>query len=362
MLALEPDQQAFLILSTVRSFSQSSSLEICSDNVPKTGKVLGLDQAHSSALINWIVDEATNLWHRMIDPADQIPLGHDGYLKLWALGNPVLDYDYVLLDEAQDTNPVVLEVVQNQTRQIVFVGDRHQQIYAWRGAVNAMEQITTEYEAKLTQSFRFGQAIADAATNILRKLGETDPVRGNPKVQSEILSSSHTDAVLTRTNASVIAETLNLVTEGRLPHIVGGTTELKALVRDVFELKKGIPGSHPDFFGFSTWKDVVEFSEKEEGADLRPFVTLVEQNGPGRLWAAICASSEDETKADVAVSTAHKAKGREWRSVRISDDFSASIDKNSNISEEEARLFYVTITRAKERLSVDSTLLASFTD
>ena len=49
---------------------------------------------------------------------------------------------------------------------MIYVGDAHQQIYAWRGAVNAMQQMPLP-ESRLTTSFRFGDAIADVANNLL---------------------------------------------------------------------------------------------------------------------------------------------------------------------------------------------------
>jgi hypothetical protein len=45
----------------------------------------------------------------------QLPLGHDGYFKTWALGRPRLQADYLLLDEAQDTNPVVIKLLRRQS-------------------------------------------------------------------------------------------------------------------------------------------------------------------------------------------------------------------------------------------------------
>jgi len=68
---------------------------------------------------------------------------HDGYLKLYQLSNPVLQYDCILLDEAQDINPVTGEIIFSQSRafnfyskktSIILVGDSHQQIYSFRGA------------------------------------------------------------------------------------------------------------------------------------------------------------------------------------------------------------------------------------
>lgn len=149
-------------------------------------------------------------------------------LKLWALGRPKLGYEYILLDEAQDTNPVVLGVLGDQLAQIVYVGDRHQQIYEWRGAVNAMEKIATREEAYLTQSFRFGEAIAEAASLVLQTLGETKLVRGNPSVASVIGPNGRPKAVLARTNATVILEVLDAMNANLRPYVVGGTADLKA--------------------------------------------------------------------------------------------------------------------------------------
>lgn len=362
-VTLTPPQVAFLFLGTVRQFMRSADSDISADHVPISGRLRGLDREAIKRVREWIVAEAKNVWGRMIAPTEDLPLGHDGYLKLWSLSNPKLDYSFILLDEAQDTNPVVLHVLTRQPHaQMVFIGDRHQQIYEWRGAINAMAKLTTDNEVKLTQSFRFGPTIADAATKVLRTLGESEPIRGSAQVKSSIVSSGDTRAILARTNAAVISETLAAVHREQAPHIVGGTQELQALVRDVFSLMEGEPGSHPVFFGFSSWEEVVEFAECDEGEDIRPFVTLVQQNGPGRLWAAIANAIDDETKADVVISTAHKSKGREWQSVRIADDFSSSHTEDGRIPAPEARLFYVAITRAKERLSIDSQLLAAFSN
>ena len=298
----------------------------------------------------------------MVDRRDPMPLGHDGYLKLWALGRPRLGYEYILLDEAQDTNPVVLGVLADQKAQIVYVGDRHQQIYEWRGAINAMEKIEGCEESALTQSFRFGSAIAEVASQVLRTLGETEIVLGNPAVSSTVTANGRAKAVLARTNATVLLEVLDALSAGLRPCVVGGTSDLKRLLSDVFELKANKPGTCPEFFGLENWEEVVAFSETEEGEDLRTFVQLVEQHGERKLWAAVSSAQDKEDGADVVLSTAHKAKGREWDSVRLAPDFASSrLDGGHPDAEAEVRLFYVAMTRAKRTLSVDQNMLATFT-
>lgn len=224
---------------------------------------------------------------RMLNPHDAMPLGHDGYLKVWALGRPKIGANFLLLDEAQDTNAVVLGVLNHQDAQLVYVGDRHQQIYEWRGAINAMEKITGGEEAALTQSFRFGQTIAAVASQVLASLGEHRPIRGNPAVKSLLIAEGASDAVLTRTNATVILEVLKATRAGQTPCVCGDTKEIKRLLRDVYELKEGKPAASPEFFGFADWDEVVEFAASEEGQSLKSFVQLVQQYGEAQLWAAV---------------------------------------------------------------------------
>jgi UvrD-like helicase family protein len=361
-LRLRAVHQAHLLLRTLRNFCQSADPAIGREHVPQYGRLLGASRPVLEEVRAWAISTSKGLWDRMVNHRDAIPLGHDGYLKLWALGRPKLGSQYILLDEAQDTNAVVLGVLADQAAQIVYVGDKYQQIYEWRGAINAMEKIEGCEEVSLTQSFRFGIAIAEAATRVLETLGETETVRGNPDVSSAIAPSGDTRVVLARTNATVILEVLTAIEAGRRPHVVGGTEELKRLLSDVYELKRGNPGSCPEFFGFTNWADVVAFAETEEGEDIRMFVQLVEKHGENKLWAAVTKAEGKEEKADLILSTAHKAKGREWDSVRLAPDFLSSrlngVDPNA---EAEVRLFYVAMTRAKRLLVVEPELLDTFT-
>lgn len=296
----------------------------------------------------------------MVDRSDETPLGHDGYLKLWALSQPTLKVDYILLDEAQDTNAVVLGVLAKQAAQVVYVGDRHQQIYEWRGAVNAMEKISGCEDAALTQSFRFGHEIATAASQVVATLGEQKQIRGNPAVNSSIEATGRANAVLARTNATVILEVLEATRTGMRPCVCGGTQELKRLLSDVYELKAGKPGISPEFFGFQNWAEVVEFADSEEGQALRTFVQLVEQHGEAKLWAAVNKAVADENAADIVLSTAHKAKGREWDAVRLAPDFmNVRLGPDAD-AQSEVRLFYVAMTRAKKLLVADPELMRTF--
>lgn len=92
-----------------------------------------------------------------------------------------LDYDFVVIDEAQDLNPTHMGLFVKGPRRAgqriahVLVGDPFQSLYAWRGARNALRDAKAELRphtlVKLTRSFRFGKEVAALATAVLRRCG-----------------------------------------------------------------------------------------------------------------------------------------------------------------------------------------------
>jgi len=350
--------QASLFLAAIKTYAQSDSETLLASHIPKTG-MMRFAPDSLQAVEEFVLQNAQKLWSRMIDPNDDLPLGHDGYLKLWSLSQPSIEADFILLDEAQDTNPVVLDILRNQHAQMIYVGDRYQQIYEWRGAVNAMEAMTADRTVYLTESFRFGEAIASLATQILFKLGETRPLRGNAHVHSQI-GDLDTKTILTRTNAAAMTAIIEALGTGKKPHLIGGCGDMIALLESVHSLKQGEGSAAAELSGFTTWHDVVDFARSDEGDHLLSFVNLVEAKGERQLLLALH-HTVDADACDVTISTAHRAKGREWPSIRLTDDFLKSSSKPAraahNFDPSELRLLYVAVTRAKNSLGLSPALL-----
>src|SRR5262245_28817086 len=110
-VSLRPHSLGALVLRTLRHFCYSDGKEFLETHIPGWGKLAALSNEERATLNQVVLQQVHRLWSKMLDPADRTPLGHDGYLKLWALTEPSLSRDYVLLDEAQDTNEVVLGVL-----------------------------------------------------------------------------------------------------------------------------------------------------------------------------------------------------------------------------------------------------------
>lgn len=355
-MKLTDNQVASIALATLRRFAHSRHTDVRDIRVPRCGMLASMP-AHLEKDITVAVHQVVGeMWKKMCDRGSSMPLGHDGYLKYWALQRPTLTFDFVLLDEAQDTNDVVLGLLEHQQCQVVYVGDRHQQIYEWRGAINALEKVRTPKECALTQSFRFGPRIAELANVLLRRLGEKSAIRGNRGVSSEVGAAVRPDAIIARSNGAVLQAVMASLDAGCIPYVEGGTQDLKRLIRGVYELRDQGFSSVPEFFGFASWAEVVEYSETEYGQELATFVRLVEAYGPGPLWHLVKRVSDQPEDADVTISTTHKAKGREWSAVRLEDDFVLTQeDEDGNprdLPAEEMRILYVALTRAKAHLQI----------
>lgn len=160
-----------MVLDTIRKFCFSADKIIKAAHVPFVEvdeQSEAVTPEHIKQMRVKVAGYAREIWQKMIDQDQSIPITHDVYLKLWSFNNPSLDYDFILFDEAQDANAVMLDIIGQQTQaQKIYVGDRYQQIYSWRGAVNAMDEIQTKHTCRVSQSFRFGQGVADKANEIL---------------------------------------------------------------------------------------------------------------------------------------------------------------------------------------------------
>lgn len=342
--------QARLVMGMIRSFCYSSAGEVQARHMEP---VNGLAPQEQGEIARLLLPYATRAWNDICSPGGRLRFEHDHYLKMWALTEPRLPGDFILLDEAQDTNPVVEEVFLAQHAQRVCVGDPAQQIYAWRSARDVMTGFPAA-QLHLTHSFRFGPRIADTANRWLRLAESGMRLTGSTSMKSRIGQSAAADAVLCRSNADVMTEVLRFL-DARVPvSITGGGDALRGIAEAALHLKAGRRTSHPELFLFSNWGEVQDYAEHDTaGQDLRSIVQLVDAHGPDTIIRAVdLLSAEDE--AQVTVSTAHKAKGREWSRVRIGPGFAPppadDYGHQRPLNPAEARLIYVAVTRARDLL------------
>lgn len=338
--------------ATVANYIKSADVSIQAHHIPPRV----IEHHDRVAIETTVLPVAKAIWDDLHDIKGKFRFTHDHYLKLWQLRNPKLPFDYIMFDEAQDSDPVIASIVGQQSAQTIYVGDQNQAIYGWRGAVNAMGAVEDAVRLPLTKSFRFGQAIAQEANQWLDLLGSSLRVVGHDPIASVVGGFPEDPrAILCRTNGTALGWVLGFQAQ-QIPVALapGDRTAGKDIERFAWAAKSLMAGEgtdHPDLVGFTTWGELCTFVEEEEDtADLKRMVGIINRIGYPAVIDAI-RNLVPESQARVTVSTAHKAKGLEWASVRVADDFTPpDHDEDEQAEPADLMLAYVTVTRAKLQL------------
>jgi superfamily I DNA/RNA helicase len=101
-----PKALSHTVLRTVASYCHSADNALARHHVPC---LRGVDaREHHAELAYIVLPFARKAWADLQHPdGGVVRFEHDHYLKIWALTDPTIEADFLLLDEAQDTNPVV---------------------------------------------------------------------------------------------------------------------------------------------------------------------------------------------------------------------------------------------------------------
>ncbi|WP_378347428.1 3'-5' exonuclease [Acinetobacter baumannii] len=298
-------------------------------------------------------------WEECKDPASPVPLEHDGYLKMYSMLGKQIPVSYIMIDENQDSSPVILNIIEAQKKaQKIYVGDQYQAIYGWRGAINAMKFVTGE-KLYLTKSFRFGNNVETVANMLLKEAECEIELKGNGTTDGKLFLREHSiepNAVICRTNSGVIKNVFEY--SNRYPNKVIGAscdlTEIQSFVRAYEDLLAGKKVEHKLLYAFDNKGELMDYCDEcPNDLEVSGMVKLIERFGAKALMAAISRCSNQQ-RPDIIVTTAHKSKGLEWDNVILYNDFGYDIDESGalEISDEEMNVIYVAATRAKKNLCI----------
>lgn len=362
------------------------TLETLNNFIASTDKIIS--EVHLPAEVRTqismarVIEFAREAWVAIVDRSDSFPMTHDGYLKLFAMSEPDLSsrFDTILFDEAQDANPVTTQIVMAQKNmQVVMVGDRYQSIYGFRGAQNAMEMCDQMKAARfhLTKSFRFGTGIAAAATLLLNGFfGAQRPVIGLGKHQktSFAIDTDKQYALIARTNSGIFEAAVGAVQNDRPFCLLGGfeSYHFEKIV-DAYWLFKGERSEIRDAFTrrFESFEEATLYAEEAQDIGFRAILRTVEtyRDQIPHLCEQVRLkvlpdAPQLRARANIVMTTAHRAKGLEFDQVRLADDFMDLIDPESGepteaVSrkvQEEINLAYVALTRAERAIELNSAI------
>ena len=312
-------------------------------------------------------------------------ISHDGYLKVAQLEQLEVTHDVIMVDEAQDMSPCQAALFwrnyQSERRVTYLIGDRYQQIYRFRGAgdsFNMASQALLFKQFDLRGSFRFGKNIAQVGSCILQIEGN-DGLYGRACFDGVVEERDRIDKgiVLCRSNNGIYkyleshqpTRWCNLDGTTKPPHSPKAWE--KSLEQFLTDLSEDEEVSHQPSFKykdetFLTIEDVREYANDEGDSVLirsLSFLCYLKDRNIAydsfieNVRGSFDALQENEHPDDydgIVLGTVHKAKGLEFNTVLIFDDFQfdqiihAAQDKSMRF--DEANILYVAVTRAKRNL------------
>lgn len=324
-----------------------------------------------------VLERSNETSHEVVDFNDMIyaPLFHK--VKFF-------QYDWVLIDEAQDTNEtrrlLALAILKRSGR-LVAVGDRHQAIFGFTGAdANSLELIAKSVNATrlpLTVTYRCPKSVVAYAQTWVNHIqsAETAPeglVSRDFTVDQLAKIAKPGDAILCRFNAPLVKFVYSFIAEG-IPALIEG--------RDIAEGLKTLATRWKKIGSYSKLIDNLAKYQEREAAKYRikeqesKAVAVEDKVGclnviiaraqkmeasPKNVVQRVCeeidaifakkdGESIDKSKV-VLFSSIHKSKGREWKKVVWLQTGPSGWARMDWEIEQEDNLCYVAATRAKEEL------------
>ena len=296
-------------------------------------------------------------------------------------------FRHFFVDEAQDLNPLqhaLLEAWRGGRADICLVGDPRQAIYGWNGSDHTtMTEVERVYPGvtviSLKTNYRCSPQVVSAGAAALSASGQVDDTESNradgaplriesyPTIEAEAAAitasvraalqrhSSSGIAVLARTNEQLVpieyalnaAEIPTQRAVGRSPLELALADAYRTTSREALALWADDQFTHHDPIRRRVAEEVDRFLTSQEP-------------GGFRSWVDSRTPFDDlDVEADdgaVSLLTFHGAKGREWPVVLVAGAEDGLIPHSSALSDaqqaEEARLFYVAITRAVDQLVI----------
>lgn len=317
--------------------------------------------------------------HEVIDFDDMIlaPLIHNA--RVWPK-------DWVLIDEAQDTNParraLALKMLRPRTGRLVAVGDPAQAIYGFTGAdSDALDQLAhglNSVELPLNVTYRCPKAIVrlaqtwvpdivaheSAPEGVVRHI-KVDSETGEPSIWDERLSKD--DVILCRNTAPLVELAYRLIRNGT-PCKIEGRDIARGLVKLIRRWKIKRLTVLSDRLATYSEREIQKWlaKGKEERAaqvedqvtTLNILITNAQEQGIHDIDGLVAyverLFGDQQRDPDVlTLCTVHRSKGREWNRVYLLGRGKLMPSKWARKDwqvEQEMNLCYVAVTRAKKEL------------
>ncbi len=298
-------------------------------------------------------------------------------------GIRMLQNDWVLIDEAQDTNPTRRALAKKMLKpggRLIAVGDPHQAIFGFTGADNdALDQIREEFGAEtlpLTVTYRCPKKVVELARNWVSHITAHDSAPDGEVINTTAekvfgdnpeFDLTPDDVIICRNNAPLVSTAFALIRKGIACRIEGRDIGVQlALLAGKWKVKRldTLRDRLESYKGREIQKAMAK-GQEQKAANIADRVDcleiLIERAEEKRLdvdglIAMIYDMFSDADKAPkniLTLSSVHKFKGMERKRVFLlgrGEYMPSPYARQQWQREQEDNLIYVAVTRAMETL------------
>jgi superfamily I DNA/RNA helicase len=334
----------------------------------------GVDLDDDDAELTTALKLAKRTLQASVDMAYDIIDFDDQLYMPWLVGAAFERYDFVFIDEAQDTNTVqkdLLDAMLANDGRLIAVGDPNQAIYGFRGAdSDSLPAIARQFNAvtlPLSICYRCSGAVIRAAQAVVPEI-EAAPgcAEGSVVALDKYTSDTFTanDAILCRVNAPLVSMAYDFIGRGRGVNFLGRdlgqglknlVQKMKARTIEQLLTKLDVWAAKETAKLLAKDKEDQVEAVQDKVACLRIIIDNLTQDSPvvDDVLTAIDALFEEGAGRGVTLSSVHKSKGREWAHVFILDAdqyMPSKFARKPWQQQQEKNLIYVAITRAQTNL------------
>lgn len=339
--------------------------------------LIELHKVQSNDATNEIIQYAKQVLLRTLQNFKKEGISFDDMLFIPAvlLLESEVKYNRVLVDEAQDQNKaqsILLSLILAIGGKIVFVGDKFQGIYMFRGAMlNALEILKEKFNCEslpLMTTRRCGKKIVEFANQFMPDLraGENNhegEVSFFPSSEFIYDKVENGDAILCRTNAPLVKVCLRLIRMGKNAKVLGREIA-ENLIALAIELSEKSATVDDFLYYLQEWgdKEFEKIEKKNQGKEakmlLEDKIEILKAiaddcEKPNQIESKLSFIFSDDNEGIILCSI-HKAKGLEWERVFVIRwDLLPHPKATSPIElEQENNMAGVAVTRAKKYLGI----------
>lgn len=310
--------------------------------------------------------------------ADTCTIDFDDQLYyVWLYNLRLSTFDYILVDESQDTNPLRRELVRRMmhaTSRVVAVGDERQAIYGFTGAsADSMDLIAQQFNCTrypLSVSYRCARTIVERARTIVPHIEARENAPDGQVLYPKTFKRSDflpTDLIVCRNTAPLVATAYKLLA-ARIPCKIMGREigrSLTALIKKLSRKNETLESIserllvHKDREVAAAMKAKKETKAQLIADRVDAIMAIIDsmtpedtENGVTGLIAIIDSMFADQKNGCTTLATVHKSKGLEAPRVFILDPglMPSKMARQPWQQVQERNLQYVAITRALDTL------------